>query len=69
MSHVIHVVIEGGVVAEDIYVGPFRYQDLAEDKAEAIERAADRADIGLACMVRPLLPGSTSARAIIEATE
>ena len=53
---VIHLVLPGGAVADDVYVGPFRYEDRAVEKAEAIDRKFGTP----VALVRELLPCSTS---------
>lgn len=61
-KYVIHVVVSGGAVIDDVYVGPFRDPERAEAKAEQIRRADDY----LQPLVRELLPGRTSIRDIVE---
>lgn len=66
MRYVVHVVLEGGAVADDLYVGPFRHEDRAVEVANRIERVAERLGAPLGCLVREILPGPTSARRVIE---
>lgn len=58
MSYVIHVVVAGGAVADDVYVGRYRETDRAVERAKQIERAAERAGGQVTAMVREILPTS-----------
>lgn len=56
----IHCVVQGGTVAGDVYVGPFRDYERAVDRALQIERRMP----DVLTLVRQLFPGPTSLKVI-----
>lgn len=63
---IIHVVVGGGGIADDIYVGGFHDETIAVERARMIERAFSDLGLNVSCLVRELEPSRISMARLTE---
>lgn len=54
--YIVHVVVAGGDVSDDVYIGPYRDFARAVARGQQIERAATRAGGSVTALVREITP-------------